>query len=111
MTTEEAGTIQAWAAVVQTILGLVIGGATIYFGRMANGILKLQTEVEIDPTVTLDLHPWVAEQKDEPLNYISIENHSPLELHDVTLSAEIFGSKVDCPTERFPFIHDFGKRP
>lgn len=110
MTPDDAATIQAWAAIGQTILGVAIGGATLYFGRMANRLLKLQTEASITPAVTLDLHPSVA-GGDEPLNYVMIENHSPLDLHEVTLSAEIFGNKAGCPTDRDPVIRHLGRLP
>jgi hypothetical protein len=108
---DEAATIQAYAAIAQTFLGVVIGGATLYFGRMANMLLRLQTETQIAPSVSLDLHPWVALDTDEPLNYVQIKNFSPLELTGITLSAEIFGHKAGCPTERQPAIWHMGELP
>ena len=110
MTPEEAATIQGLTAIAQVFLTFVIGGATVYFGYWAKRLLKLQTEAAIDPDVSLDLYPWVAE-KDEPLNYVVIENHSPLQLNGVTLSAEIFGDKAGCPTSQFPASHHFGELP
>lgn len=111
MNSDEAATIQAYAAIGQTILGLAICGTTVYFGRMANRLLKLQTEAQVDPSVTITLHPWIAMEEDEPLNYVRIENFSPLELNGITLSAEIFGKKGDCPTEQAPAIRHMDELP
>ena len=112
MTPEEAGRSQAYAAWCQVFLGLAIGWATWRFGRIANRLLKLQTEVQIEPAVSFTLHYPYAPGPGEPLAHVLIENHSPLELIGVTLSAEIFGIKGrEFPTEKQPVIEHLGLLP
>lgn len=107
MASDQAASVQAYAAAAQTFLGLVIGVVTWRFGQVANRLLRLQTEVQIEPSVSLDLYPWLTEYDKEPQNYVRGANHSPVALKEITLSAEIFGRKADCPIERDPAVrHD-----
>ena len=39
----------------------------------------------------------------QPVNVVEVENHSPLELDKVSLSAEIFGEGAGVPPEKQPY--------
>jgi len=112
MTPEQAVTWQTYAAWVQTAVGILIGCATYRLATFANRILALQTEAQLaDPAVESDIYnPWVADS-DEPLNFVLIKNHSPMDLVELTLTAAIFGMRVNCPPESDAVIRTLGKLP
>ena len=104
--------IQAGAAVAQVILALAVFWFTWKFSSIANRLLKLQTESQIEPDVSLDLYyPPYAVELDEPLAFLLIENHSPIEICTVSLSVEIFGLKGEDPRESNPAISQLGPLP
>ena len=105
MTAEDTANIQAWAAIAQVFLAVVIGVATVCFAAAANRLAKLQTAASIEPDVSIYLHtPNYVVERDDPLNLIGIKNHAPLELDSVSLSAKIFGQGAGVPSESDPAV-------
>lgn len=58
MTPTDSAIVQAYAAVAQTLVAIVIGICTVKYASLANKIYKLQAETQIgEPAVSLDLYP------------------------------------------------------